>query len=1052
MVKNPAQQTAHSQWRRWLSSSFLLALALIALALPASAQYKTFYDFHSEWLFPPVSDRCPPPDTNAVCSYPSPEELRFRNYIKTIVYRWMAERKLAPGDLEGVIYKYGRQDLMADIQAYVAADLLLSLEKPVESRAPDEHFVVSYFEWEFAAREWSLYNHAVQVAESWQKDPCGWKPDPDVLAGYGLEYDSTPHCRTPNRLVGLLRFHIPGPRYEYLYAAGYKEIYGGGLMSAMMLDKVTVHLTGAASAIGGGGVAGGIIGKNASKIAPYAKAVYELRYADDAVRAAKYLKFTRILGGGAFTIVTMMIEVGVQAIIAFADEVKFQEDLDKLRATRDRLAGGQDTVAAVTSGEGLAKAMIIMTRYGSMNFVDYHQKYSRVQPLPEYRRGIDRVFLVREGGTIRPEEFLDVKDHAGLTWRVYMWGNWFVKKTTIDGQAVESITTDLEVTDHEGIRWTLTRVGADRFRMTQFNPREDAAVCASVNGISSRTDQSCSVYFNDNVNIQIGDGVRVNLHVGIAPTIESTSFYFPARTETSHAIQVTGIPVPALAIGPRPGWLRQENGTLIGNPGTAAGKSVVRVEANTVSGKDTKEITIYYGEPVQFMSSAAIGVMAAEPVEFTIRTAGTPRPKITMSGWLPSFLTLRDNADGTATLRGMWQGGIAPFCLSLPDGTGKFTDCSTTIIANNEAQRIEQKVTFHFTSQPVASFEGPRELKFLAGVESRYLLTTKGARTPVEWQTLNGRLLRDELRGSLPWLRFEERPDGTALVSGIPPMDGQSSSTGFTACPFARGSQFANCGVLGNLRVAVDGATRFMSDPVGSVTVGRGADIQLFVNRLNGNIGFSPHHVLTSRFPKGLRIDSAPPQPNGMVTYRILGSPEPGQGGRYEFMLNWTDQLTSVNSLFRLDVLERATITSPATFTFFEGTKAAGQVTTQGYPVNSAGVDCGPRKDCADMSVRMEWGSPRRIEGLTLTDRAPEGVPTGMGRFEGTIPAGSSGIYDAVLRAQNGRMAPPFEQRVKLVVRPTADLTGDGAVDCEDLTAIKPPWERFSPDPEPGST
>jgi hypothetical protein len=208
----------------------------------------------------------------------------------------------------------------------------------------------------------------------------------------------------------------------------------------------------------------------------------------------------------------------------------------------------------------------------------------------------------------------------------------------------------------------------------------------------------------------------------------------------------------------------------------------------------------------------------------------------------------------------------------------------------------------------------------------------------------------------------------------------------------------------------------------------------------------SPYHIVTSRFPKGLRIESVAPQRNGMVTFRILGSPEPGQGGRYEFMLNWTDQLSSVDSLFRLDVLERATITSPATLTFFEGTKAAGQVTTQGYPLNSAGVDCGPGKDCADMSVRMEWGS-RRIEGLTLTDRSPQSVPTGVGRFEGVIPPGSSGIYDAVLRAQNGMMAPPFEQRVKLVVRPTADLTGDGAVDCTDLAAIKTAIGTVQPGP-----
>ena len=319
-------------------------------------------------------------------------------------------------------------------------------------------------------------------------------------------------------------------------------------------------------------------------------------------------------------------------------------------------------------------------------------------------------------------------------WRVHTWQNWFVRRTVIDGQNIESITTDLDVTDHEGVQWTLTRVGPDRFRMTQVNPEENAVVCPSVNGISSRTDRSCSVYFSDNVNIRLANGTQVNLHVGVAPTIESTSFFFPARMESSQAIQVTGIPLPVVTTGSRPAWLRLSNGTLIGNPGTAAGKSVVRVEANTVSGKDTRDITIYYGEPIQFMSPNAVGITAMEPLRFTISTAGTPRPAITMTGWVPPMVSFQDNGDGTATLRGTWPGSIAPFCIGDFDSTGKELDCSTTIIASNRAQRVEQKISWHFIPQPSARFQGPTDLKFVAGVESRYLVTSTGARTPVEWQ------------------------------------------------------------------------------------------------------------------------------------------------------------------------------------------------------------------------------------------------------------------------------------------------------------------------------
>jgi hypothetical protein len=1049
MINNPAPQTINRKSRRWLPPSFLLALALITLAAPAMAQYQTFYDFHSEWLFPPVHDRCAPPlPTNAICSYPSPQEVRFRNYIKTIVYRWMSERKLPAEDLEGVILKFGRTDLIADINAYVAAGLLLSLEKPAESRTPDEHFVVSYFEQEFLTRERALYNYAVQVGESWQKDPCNWKPDPEVAAAYGLSYDATPYCRENQSVfVTASTFHIPGPKAEYLYAAAFKEIYGGGPMSLMMQDKLAGHLGGLASAVTGGGVAGGIIGASASKITPFANAVHVEGYASKAVseaaKAARYLKYTRFLGGGAFTIVTMMLEVGVEAIIAFDEQIKFQQGLDNLRAIRDRLGSqGQDPVAAVTSEEGLIKAMIIISRYGLFTWQN--------PPLPAYRPGIDRLFVVREGGIARAEESLKVKDHGGQTWQVQMWQNWFIRTATADGLNAQSITTELEVTDHEGIQWTLTRVGPDRFRMTQLNAPETAIPCPSVNGISTMTGRTCSVFFSDNVNVQLENGAKVNLHAGIAPRIQSTSFFFPANTDSSFPVNVTGLPAPVVQLPGLPVWLRLVNGSLVGNPGTWAGKHIITLTARSQTGSDQKAITIYYGEPIQFMSPAFVDVVAAERLAFTINTAGTPRPKMTMKGWLPPSFSFRDNGNGTATLSGMWESNIKPVCFNLPE------DCVTTIIADNGAQRVEQRVDFGFRLQPDSVFQGPSELKFIAGVEGRYLLTTSGARTPVEWKTVYfgptsvvTRSLRDEVVQSLPWLRFEERPDGTALVHGIPPLNGQSGSTLFQACPVARGS-VSPCGALGgNLKVTVDGATRFMSTPVGGVAVGALSEIPLFVNRLNGTIGLSPYHILTSRFPKGLRIEPGVPGRNGMVTARILGSPEPGQGGRYEFMLNWTDQLSTVYSLFRLDVPEAASITSPATFTFFEGTSAAGQVTTQGYPVNSAGVDCGPGIECADMSIRMQWG-PRRIQGLTLTDRTPEGTPTGVGRFEGTIPAGSSGVYEASFSAANGRWRPEARQLARLVVLPTPDLNGDGTVDCSDLTAIKNAIGTIQPGPGRG--
>src|SRR5262249_1720204 len=162
--------------------------------------------------------------------------------------------------------------------------------------------------------------------------------------------------------------------------------------------------------------------------------------------------------------------------------------------------------------------------------------------------GVDRVFIVNNGS---PAEFLNLTDFTGQLWKVSMWGNWFVRSTSSDGQQIDSITTDLEVLDDHGIRWRATRIGQDRFRMTQVNPPQNATVCPTVNGLSSTRDKSCTVYYTDNIDIiQLPTLTHLNIGLGIAPRIVSRSFYFPARTQTSVKVEVTGLPVPAVQFGP----------------------------------------------------------------------------------------------------------------------------------------------------------------------------------------------------------------------------------------------------------------------------------------------------------------------------------------------------------------------------------------------------------------------------------------------------------------------------------------------------------------------
>lgn len=1026
-------QAALARPVKWFLVMLLGAFAGLLVTPAAMAQQlkpPCIFRDDSSFIFKPDLGTCE--ECSGVCQKPSALEIRFRGYVTNVIYRWMAERKLPPSDLQQVIQKYGRADLIADIQSYVAADLFALLQKPVDERTPDEDFVVKKFELDFRDRELHLYSTAVAEGEKFINDPCHWQPEPELAAAYGLEYDGKPYCYR-NPFITLMTFHISGPKTEYLWAYGFENAYGGydATMATMMQDKLAVHLGSLTGSLGAGIVGGGLALKYIDKIAPFArKARYGVSAAQNATRA---LRFTRLMGGGAISVVTIMIEVGIEAIIAWDEEVKFRQGMDNLRGTRDRLySSGMNTVDVITSNLGIDRALAVMNKYGIG---------SAQEPLPQYRDGVDRRFVVRDLFSTRSDsrESLEIPDHSGQKWIVSMWNNWFIRSTTVDGNTVQSITTDLEVTDGEGKQWILSRFGADRFRMVRVNPPDNAIRCSNAAGISWATGGDCSVYHTDTLLLTIGGQVKV-IHLGVAPKIESAdSAFFPTNVESTFVVKTTGDPVPTIEYGNLPPWMRVVNGSLVGNPGNVTGQFRIPIHVKTEAGEAQKQITIYTGAPIRFMNTDQISVVAGERVNFTVSVAGTPTPKLTKTGWLPDFLNFKDNNNGTATISGIWPGGIGtPICGLTPyfNANGQMVVPCTeipTLTASNAGQTVGQRLSFRFTLPPQAEFQGPYQLNFISGVEGRYRFTTSGARTPVDWN------LRDQITQKLPWLRFAEHNDGSLEVWGTPPMYRESTAVLLDACPYARNSGLQNC-PSGNVRVTVDASPRLMTAPFGTARVGAEPrdPIDMVVNRVSGTVGISPYEIFTVSFPKGLRIEQVTPQDDGKVTARILGKAEPGQGGRYDFPITWTDQLSTMRTMFQLDVLEPASITSPPSFAFFEGKPVAGEVTTQGYPVNSIGVDCGQGKDCADMTVKMLWASStRRIEGLTLTDRSPQGAPTGTGKFQGAIPSGSSGIYDVIFEASNGQMAPKFTQRARLVVRPTADINGDGVVDCKDLSSIK---------------
>jgi LmbE family N-acetylglucosaminyl deacetylase len=155
-----------------------------------------------------------------------------------------------------------------------------------------------------------------------------------------------------------------------------------------------------------------------------------------------------------------------------------------------------------------------------------------------------------------------------------------------------------------------------------------------------------------------------------------------------------------------------------------------------------------------FTSAAAAPFTAGAAGSFQIATAGSPTATLKSSGTLPSGLTFKANADGTATISGTPASSAAPagssksyaITLTATNSSGSATQTLTITVTNNEPKPTKPA----FTSAKAASFT--------TGASGTFTAVTTGVPTA----TLKS-------SGTLPsGLTFKANADGTATISGTP--------------------------------------------------------------------------------------------------------------------------------------------------------------------------------------------------------------------------------------------------------------------------------------------
>jgi|GEM_PF-728205 len=392
------------------------------------------------------------------------------------------------------------------------------------------------------------------------------------------------------------------------------------------------------------------------------------------------------------------------------------------------------------------------------------------------------------------------------------------------------------------------------------------------------------------------------LTIDQAPTVSSVNHRtFTVGAAGSYTIITTGFPAAAITkSGSLPsGVTLTDNGdgtaTLAGTPAAATGGIYVitLTAANGTSPNGTQSFTLTIDQAPTFTSPNTEAFQAGSPNTFVVHTTGFPVAAITMSGSLPSGVTLHDNGDGTATISGTpgaTTGGIYMLTLTASNGTSP-----------------DGTQSFAFTVNQSPTYTSASSANFLVNNADTFTLTTLAFPTAVLSET-----------GALPsGVTFTDNGDGTGTLAGTP-APGTSGVYGIS---------------FGATNV-VNTANQAFTLTVGSVPAITSANTQTFTTGSSGTFtvtatGFpAPTFNETGALPTGVTF-------NG-TTGVLAGTPAAGTGGSYNISLTATNVFgtTSAQS-FALVVDQAPAVTSANNTTFTVGSAGTFTITTTGFPTNS---------------------------------------------------------------------------------------------------------------------
>jgi hypothetical protein len=514
---------------------------------------------------------------------------------------------------------------------------------------------------------------------------------------------------------------------------------------------------------------------------------------------------------------------------------------------------------------------------------------------------------------------------------------------------------------------------------------------------------ACWSYVNNQLPIVLGDASRglINLVDGVTPAFSGpTNLPFATGVASSQTINVSGTPAPGGCVsstnlpndfsvgGYSLGQLQtfgcnfayltaDPQVSFDGNASVTPGNYSLTIQFSNSVGTTHQTYTINVTSQLGIVSPGTMNVTAGFPASFTVVATGDPRPKLTVDPLYKPFLnglTFEDNGDGTATISGIYNSIATQSCSNVipPGPSGSNCGIIATIYNpdNSIKQQVEQQFAINPTLPPAATLITPGAT-FTAGVLNQVLLSATGATTPVGWCFGDGFMGQFPLvcasNPPLPWLSLHDNGNGTATLSGTPPV-GTSGPVSVNIVPGAADSAASS----NQYTITVTNAPLFTSANTATFTVGNAGSFT--VSTTEGTIS------LATSLPPGLQFS-----PSGNAA-TISGTPATQTGGQYPLSLTVdAGTLGSTTQNLMLNINEAPTLTSPPVVTFFAGKPGSFSVTTTGFPSTSS--QPGPT------SPGMHFESSGLPSFLTASNLNDVGFSTGTLIISGTPQSTDVGTY-----------------------------------------------------------